>query len=66
MGSINIFKPLYTFLYAAPLIILSNIHNFLRILGIKPEATESWSKYANHCALLTLKEHFCSFIINEH
>ena len=43
MGSINIFKQLFTFLKAMPLIKLSNINNFfltkkLGLLGFKPGA----------------------------
>ena len=57
MGTISMFKPLPTFLQAALLINLSNIENFSSdifwgMLGIKPGAAGSGSKYANHCAIL--------------
>ena len=45
MGSISIFKPLSTFLLAAPLINLSNI---FEMLGINPVAE---SNYGNYCAM---------------
>ena len=52
--------PLSTFLLAAPLINLSSIINFssetiLGTLWIEPRASGSWSKYANHFAMLPLK-----------
>ena len=61
MGSINIFKPMSTFLYAWHLINLHIIDNFflgikMVMLRITPKAAEPIIKYANHCAMLPL---FC-------
>ena len=51
MGYMNIFKPLSTFLSAAPLIKSDKISGMLG-LGIKLGEARSRSEYANHCALL--------------
>ena len=58
MVSINIFKPLSTFLKATRSINLSNTRQFFSTeifwgtLGIEPVAAGSGSKYANHCTTL--------------
>ena len=61
-----------TFLFAAMLLSLSNINNFLSYekfsgtLGIKPGAAGSGSKYVNQCAvLLPYLVNFCLALLSE-